>query len=93
MSTDKNSTTETSTFSTDTSGLDECLAPALVELRDGDTYDLRIAPVVKQLGDDRVRMLSYNGCIPGPTLRVPQGSEISVRVRNDADARQDSVGR
>jgi FtsP/CotA-like multicopper oxidase with cupredoxin domain len=30
-------------------------------------------------------MLAYNGSIPGPTLRVPQGSEISIRVRNDAD--------
>ena len=46
---------------------------------------MRIAPVVKQLGDDRVRMLAYNGSIPGPTLRVTQGSEINVRVRNDAD--------
>jgi FtsP/CotA-like multicopper oxidase with cupredoxin domain len=72
-------------FSTDTSDLEDCHAPALVSLDDGDTFDLRIAPVVKQLGDDRVRMLAYNGSIPGPTLRVPQGSGISVRVRNDAD--------
>jgi FtsP/CotA-like multicopper oxidase with cupredoxin domain len=73
------------TFSTDTSNLDECRAPTLVELADGETFDLRIAPVVKQLGDDRVRMLAYNGSIPGPTLRVPQGAEVSVHVRNDAD--------
>jgi FtsP/CotA-like multicopper oxidase with cupredoxin domain len=72
-------------FSTDTSNLEDSVATALVELADGDTFELRLAPVVKQLGDDRVRMLAYNGSIPGPTLRVPQGSEISVRVRNDAD--------
>jgi FtsP/CotA-like multicopper oxidase with cupredoxin domain len=30
-------------------------------------------------------MLAYNGSIPGPTLRVRQGDEITVRVRNDAD--------
>ena len=30
-------------------------------------------------------MLAYNGSIPGPTLRVAQGSEITVRVRNDGD--------
>ena len=30
-------------------------------------------------------MLAYNGSIPGPTLRVAQGSEITVHVRNDAD--------
>jgi FtsP/CotA-like multicopper oxidase with cupredoxin domain len=79
------SASEPAAFSTDTSDLEDCLAPALVSLDDGDTFDLRIAPVVKQLGDDRVRMLAYNGSIPGPTLRVPQGSEICVRVRNDAD--------
>jgi FtsP/CotA-like multicopper oxidase with cupredoxin domain len=72
-------------FSADSSNLEDCLAPALVELADGDSFDLRIAPVAKTLGGHRVRMLAYNGSIPGPTLRVPQGSEISVRVRNDAD--------
>ena len=30
-------------------------------------------------------MVAYNGCVPGPTLRVRQGSEITVRVRNDGD--------
>ena len=57
----------------------------VVTLDDGDTYQLRIAPVAKTLGDDRVRMLSYNGSIPGPTLRVRQGSEVVVHVRNDGD--------
>jgi FtsP/CotA-like multicopper oxidase with cupredoxin domain len=73
------------TFSTDPTDLEECVAPVVVELEDGETYDLRIAPVVNQLGADRVRMLAYNGSIPGPTLRVPQGAEIAVRVRNDGD--------
>ena len=82
--TPKGSATEP-TFSTDTSNLEDCVAPALVELADGATFELRIAPVVKQLGGDRVRMLAYNGSIPGPTLRAPQGSEIDVHVRNDAD--------
>src|SRR4029453_4130901 len=72
-------------FPTSTEGLPECRPSPIVELRDGDTLDLRIAPVVKQLGDARVRMLAYNGSIPGPTLRVAQGSEVAVRVRNDGD--------
>jgi len=71
------------TFSTDIAGLDECVAPSFVDLAAGDVFDLRIAPVVKQIGEDRVRMIAYNGSIPGPILRVRQGSEISVRVRND----------
>jgi FtsP/CotA-like multicopper oxidase with cupredoxin domain len=76
---------DTTTFSTDISGLDEAQRTEVVDLADGDTFDLRIGSVRKQLGDDTVRMLAYNGSIPGPTLRVQQGSEVVVRVRNDAD--------
>ncbi len=75
----------TATYSSDVSGLAEATRPAVVTLDNGDAYDLRIAPVAKNVGDDRVRMLSYNGSIPGPTLRVRQGSEVVVHVRNDGD--------
>src|SRR5690242_14337874 len=74
---------QTDTFSTDIAGLDESVPSRTFELADGETYDLRIAPVVKQIGPDRVRMIAYNGSVPGPTLRVKQGSEIIVRARND----------
>ncbi len=30
-------------------------------------------------------MLGYNASIPGPTLHVDQGSEITVQVTNDGD--------
>src|SRR5215475_771382 len=30
-------------------------------------------------------MLGYNSSIPGPTLKVPQGSEVVVHVTNDGD--------
>jgi FtsP/CotA-like multicopper oxidase with cupredoxin domain len=75
----------TPTFSTDVTGLTDATRPAAVDLEHGATYELRIAPVAKQLGEDRVRMLSYNGSIPGPTLRVRQGSEVVVQVCNDGD--------
>jgi len=32
-----------------------------------------------------VRMLAYNGSVPGPTLKVPQGSTITVHVTNHGD--------
>jgi FtsP/CotA-like multicopper oxidase with cupredoxin domain len=76
---------EAGTFSTDCSGLEDCVASAVVSLADGDAFDLRITPVAKQLDEGRVRMLAYNGSIPGPTLRVTQDAEVSVRVRNDGD--------
>jgi FtsP/CotA-like multicopper oxidase with cupredoxin domain len=77
--------TPTATFPTDPSGLPEATRPALLELTDDDVFDLRIAPVAKRFGDTTVRMLGYNGSIPGPVLKVPQGSEITVQVTNEGD--------
>jgi FtsP/CotA-like multicopper oxidase with cupredoxin domain len=57
----------------------------LVELADGEHLDLRIAPVAKRLGDATVRMLAYNGSIPGPILKVQEGSEVIVDVENQGD--------
>jgi FtsP/CotA-like multicopper oxidase with cupredoxin domain len=72
-------------FPTDPTGLPEAVAPATVDLADGESFAIRIAPVSKRIGDETVRMLAYNGSIPGPTLRVPQGSEVSVEVTNEGD--------
>ena len=72
-------------FPTDPAGLPEATRPALLELDDGGVLDLRIGPVAKRLGDTTVRMLGYNGSIPGPTVKVRQGSEIVVHVTNQGD--------
>jgi FtsP/CotA-like multicopper oxidase with cupredoxin domain len=72
-------------FPTDPSGLPEAGRPQLLQLAPGDTLELRVGPVAKRLGDTRVRMLGYNGSVPGPTLKVQQGSEIIVRVINHGD--------
>ena len=72
-------------FSTETAGLAQARQPEIVELADGDRFDLRIAPVVKQLGKAKVRMLAYNGSIPGPTLKVREGSEVIVDIENQGD--------
>ena len=75
----------TDSFPTDPSGLPEAGRPQLLELGPGDTLDLQVGPVAKRLGDTTVRMLGYNGSIPGPTLKVAQGSEIVVHVTNQGD--------
>jgi FtsP/CotA-like multicopper oxidase with cupredoxin domain len=75
----------TESFPTDPAGLPEAGRPEPLELAPGDTLDLRVAPVAKRLGDTTVRMLGYNGSIPGPTLKVQQGSEIVVHVTNHGD--------
>jgi FtsP/CotA-like multicopper oxidase with cupredoxin domain len=72
-------------FPTDVAGLPQAESPEQVELADGDEFELRIAPVAKRIGDETVRMLAYNGSIPGPVLKVQEGSEITVHVENQGD--------
>ncbi len=73
----------TDLFPTETAGLPEASTPSVLLLRDGDSLDLRIGPVLKNIEGADLRMLAYNDSIPGPTLHVDQGSEITVQVRND----------
>jgi FtsP/CotA-like multicopper oxidase with cupredoxin domain len=72
-------------FSTEIADLPESVHTEIVDLSDGDEFELKIAPVTKQIGDATVRMLAYNGSIPGPTLRVREGSELVVNVANEAE--------
>jgi FtsP/CotA-like multicopper oxidase with cupredoxin domain len=69
-------------FPTDVTGLPQARPAEVIELDDGDRFELRIAPVAKQIGEPTVRMLAYNGSIPGPTLRVREGSELVVDIEN-----------
>jgi FtsP/CotA-like multicopper oxidase with cupredoxin domain len=72
-------------FPRETEGLPEASRTELVELDDGDEFELEIKPVKKRIGDATVRMLTYNGSVPGPTLKVPQGGTITVHVTNHGD--------
>src|SRR3954454_6466828 len=75
----------TENFPTATTGLIDATRTGEVRLADGDTFDLHIGPVVKRIAGLDLRMLAYNGSIPGTTLRVKQGSEIEVNIVNDGD--------
>ena len=72
-------------FPRDTKGLPDARETELVELADGAEFELEILPVKKRIGNATVRMLAYNGSIPGPTLKVPQGGTITVQVTNRGD--------
>jgi FtsP/CotA-like multicopper oxidase with cupredoxin domain len=72
-------------FPTETAGLPTARGSELVELGDGERFELRIAPVSKRIGDATVRMLAYNGSIPGPTLKVREGSAAIVEIENQGD--------
>jgi FtsP/CotA-like multicopper oxidase with cupredoxin domain len=69
----------------ETKGLPEARKTELVELADGDEFELEIIPVKKRIGEATVRMLAYNGSVPGPTIKVPQGATITVHVTNHGD--------
>ena len=75
----------TGAFSRDVADLPLVVPRQETVLHVGDSFELRIGAVAKRIGDASVRMLAYNGSIPGPTLRVKQGSEIVVKVTNDGD--------
>src|SRR5918999_3028333 len=70
---------------TETEGLPEAGRPQVVELSNRDAFELEIAPVAKRIGDATVRMLAYNGSIPGPTLKVHEDSTVTVNVTNHGD--------
>ena len=72
-------------FPRETSGLAQATSSTVVDLADGERFDLSAAPVRKQIGDTEVRLLAYNGSVPGPTLRVRQGSTVTVNFTNQTD--------
>lgn len=57
----------------------------IVELNDGDTYNLESSFVEKKLNGSLYKMLAYNGSIPGPTLKMKQGSTITINFTNNTD--------
>jgi FtsP/CotA-like multicopper oxidase with cupredoxin domain len=65
--------------------LPEATRSATVDVPPGGSLDLRVHPVLKRIGGAELQMLAYNGSIPGPTLRVRQGSEIEVNITNETD--------
>jgi FtsP/CotA-like multicopper oxidase with cupredoxin domain len=70
---------------TETGGLPAVRSPEPIDLADGERFELRMGPIKKSLGNATVRMLAYNGSVPGPTLRVQQGSGVVVDAVNEGD--------
>jgi FtsP/CotA-like multicopper oxidase with cupredoxin domain len=72
-------------FSRETTGLPTAIATADVALADGEAFALVAAPVRKSIEGSDVRLLAYNGSVPGPTLRVRQGSTVTINFTNQTD--------
>ena len=57
----------------------------IIELKNGDTYEL-VASVVKQeVGNHIIKRLAYNGQIPGPIITAPKGSKVTINFVNNLD--------
>jgi FtsP/CotA-like multicopper oxidase with cupredoxin domain len=49
-------------------------------------YTIRIAPLRLELAPGKtIDTFAYNGVVPGPALRLREGREISIDIRNDTD--------
>lgn len=70
----------------DAAGLPAAGPSRTIDIPHGGTFELPVRMVAKTIGEHTFPMLGYGGAIPGPTLRVRQGSEVFVTVRNETDS-------
>lgn len=70
-----------------TLSLSEAKATETVELKNGDIYNLTAGFVKKNINGNDLKMLAYNGSIPGPLIKVAQGSEVTINFKNDTDVK------
>ena len=66
--------------------LGTALGKAYTQIATAPDYSLRIAPLRLELGPGKViETFGYNGTVPGPVLRLREGRQVSIDIRNDTD--------
>jgi FtsP/CotA-like multicopper oxidase with cupredoxin domain len=69
-----------------TEGLDAAQPTRRVDLDDGDSLELAAGYVQHDPGTGTpIRMMAYNGQIPGPEIHVPRNGTITVEFTNELD--------
>jgi hypothetical protein len=59
---------------------------AYTQIATASDYALRIAPLRLELAPGRViQTFAYNDRVPGPVLRLREGRQVSIDIRNDSD--------
>jgi FtsP/CotA-like multicopper oxidase with cupredoxin domain len=62
------------------------LGAAYTQVATAPDYTLRIAPLRLELAPGKaINTFSYNGTVPGPVLRLREGRQVSIDIRNDTD--------
>ena len=70
-------------FTQNTIGLADAIPTEVIELSDGDTYEITATVVKKEVGNRTLRMMAYNRMIPGPIIKAEQGDEVTIVFTND----------
>jgi len=73
------------TFDESTAWLPEAKKSEIVELKDGDTYEMVASAVKQEVGNRTIKRLAYNGMIPGPILKVEKGANIKLKFTNNLE--------
>ena len=55
----------------------------IVDVANGSKYDVTLSQIKKNIAGREYSLFAYNGSFPGPTLRVKQGSSITLNVKNE----------
>jgi FtsP/CotA-like multicopper oxidase with cupredoxin domain len=62
------------------------LGKAYAQIAAAPDYSLRIAPLRLELAPGKViETFAYNGTVPGPVLRLREGHQTSIDIRNETD--------
>ena len=62
------------------------LGAAYTQAANAPDYTLRIAPLRLELAPGKaINTFGYNGMVPGPVLRLREGRQVSIDIRNDTD--------
>jgi len=72
-------------YPTSTQGLEKAKSSEIIKLKNGDTLNLSIDIITKEIAGQTIKMFGYNGQIPGPLLKIAQNSKIEVVVVNNLD--------
>src|SRR3989304_825397 len=70
-------------FSSEVTQVNSTKPQEVVSLKNGDAYNLTASVVKKTINGQEMKMLAYNGSIPGPLIKVPQGAESTLKLTNN----------
>lgn len=54
----------------------------IVQLHNGDIYDMSVTKVMKEIWNSEIPMLAYNGSIPWPLIKVDKWATVTIRFTN-----------